>query len=224
MFQKTTESGSDGAGISKRRKVIVSILAIVFVVVSFAAFWDLYGKKMFCSCDCAAQKSTETGGSRATTAADGASAVSGGGQAASVNGQKGSKQGGKNGVTQAGSATASTASATGSAAYDSCINKTKDNPQCKDCCDCLSGTDSATRTACRNTCATHDFGANSDFITVTSPSALGEKGDYSTCTKEASSGECKTCCENSMGLQCGDYRFCRTACNTKFGTTSGPQQ
>jgi|GEM_PF-1331440 len=224
MFQETTENGSGNAGISKRRKVIVTSLAFVFVAVLFGAFWDLYGRKTFCGCDCAAKTAAEGNGSQTATAANGPAAVSGSGQTASVNRQKGSGQGGKSGTAQAGSATMSTASAAGSATYDSCINKTKDNPQCKDCCDCLSGADSATRTACRNTCATHDFGTNSDFITVTSPSTLGEKGDYSTCTKEASSGECKTCCESSMGLQCGDYRFCRTACNTKFGTASGPQQ
>ncbi|MEI6650288.1 MAG: hypothetical protein WCL23_02505 [Candidatus Moraniibacteriota bacterium] len=223
MILEKTENESGKTGISKRRKMLVSILVVVFIVVLLGAFWDLYGRKMFCSCDCSSQQSAQGSGSQAAASAGGKSAVSGD-QAASVGGQKGNKQGGKTGTTQTGSASASATSATGSAAYDSCINKTTDNPQCKDCCDCLSGTDSATRTACRNTCAMHDFGTNSDFITVTSPSTLGEKGDYLTCTKEASSGECKTCCENSMGLQCGDYRFCRTACNTKFGTTSGPQQ
>lgn len=223
MIEQKTESVSAGVGISKRRKVVVTVLAVVFVGVVCGAFWDLYGRRMFCSCDCATQKTAEGDDSQVAAAANGTTGASGS-QAASGTGQKGGKQGGKNGATTASTTSASTTSATGSVAYDSCINKTKDNPQCKDCCDCLSGTDSATRTACRNTCATHDFTANSDFITVTSPSTLGEKGDYSTCTKEASSGECKTCCENSLGLQCGDYRFCRTACNVKFGTTSGPQQ
>lgn len=103
-----------------------------------------------------------------------------------------------------------------SAAYESCINNTKNNPQCKDCCDCLSDSDSTTITSCRNICATHDFSTNTNFITVNAPSILGEKGDYSTCTNQASSDECKTCCESAIGLQCGDYRFCRTACNITF--------
>ena len=109
-----------------------------------------------------------------------------------------------------------------SADFNSCINNTKDNPACKDCCDCLSGVTGETRTSCRDTCAVHDFTKNSNFITVTAPSTLGPNGDYSECTAKASSGECKVCCEGTMGLQCGDYRHCRTGCNTKFGTTSGP--
>lgn len=112
---------------------------------------------------------------------------------------------------------------TSNTSFSSCINNTKDNPECKDCCDCLSNVDGDTRTSCRDTCAVHDFSKNSNFIIVTAPSTLGENGDYSTCTTKASSAECKTCCEGSLGLQCGDYRHCRTACNNKFGTTSGPQ-
>ncbi len=100
-----------------------------------------------------------------------------------------------------------------------CINNTKDNPECKDCCDCLIGADSKARTMCRDTCAIHDFSKNSNFITVSAPSVLGPDGDYSVCVEKGSSNECKVCCENSIGLQCGDYRYCRTACNDKFGDT-----
>lgn len=101
--------------------------------------------------------------------------------------------------------------------FNSCINNTKDNPQCKDCCDCLAGIEGNTRTSCRDTCAAHDFSKNSDFIIFEAPSTLGANGDYSECVEKESSSECKSCCEGSMGLQCGDYRFCRTACNEKFG-------
>lgn len=105
-----------------------------------------------------------------------------------------------------------------------CVDHTKDNPQCKDCCDCLADADGSMRTACRDTCAVHDFSQNSDFITVTAPSILGKNGDYSQCVAKASSGECKDCCEGSLGLQCGDYQYCRTACNNKFGNASAEPQ
>ena len=104
----------------------------------------------------------------------------------------------------------------------SCISNTTDNPQCKNCCDCLSGTDSAGRTACRNTCATHNFTTNSNFITVTAPSTLGKNGDYSSALLQTTADTCKTYCENSMSLQCGDYQHCRMACDNKWGIEPGP--
>lgn len=219
MFEEKNENEAGKVSMSKKQKIIILILSAVFLVVLVGAFWDLYGKNLSYNCS---QPSSALGNiSQTVTPASETSATTNN-QAVSQTGQKSNKQGGKGNATT--STVGTTTSSANSAVYDFCINKTKDNPQCKDCCDCLSGADSATRTSCRNTCATHDFSTNSNFITTTSPSVLGEKGDYSTCTNQASSGECKTCCENSMGLQCGDYRFCRTACNTKFGTTSGPQQ
>lgn len=101
--------------------------------------------------------------------------------------------------------------------FNACINNTKDNPQCKDCCDCLSDTDGATRTNCRDTCAAHDFTANSGFIQVHAPSVLGASGDYTQCTQISGSNQCKACCEETLWLQCWDYRFCRTACNVTYG-------
>jgi hypothetical protein len=102
------------------------------------------------------------------------------------------------------------------ASFDSCINQTKDNPQCKDCCDCLSNSTSSERTACRDTCALHDFSENSNIISITVPSILGKEGNYSQCVAKGSI-ECKNCCENEIGLSCGDYQYCRTACNNAFG-------
>ncbi len=104
-----------------------------------------------------------------------------------------------------------------SSTYESCISNTEDSPGCKDCCDCLDTDDGAVRTACRDECAVHDFSENSDFITIDVPSSLGESGDYSECVALGGEQECKSCCEGSMGLQCGDYRHCRTACNEVFG-------
>lgn len=106
--------------------------------------------------------------------------------------------------------------------FDACINNTRDNPACKDCCDCLTDADGETRTKCRDTCALHDFSKNSDLIDVTAPSLLGPNGDYSECVEKGNSSECKSCCEESLGLQCGDYRHCRTACNNKYGDSKKP--
>ena len=107
-----------------------------------------------------------------------------------------------------------------------CISNTRDNPQCKDCCDCLPNSDDQSRKTCRDTCATHDFSANGNFISFTAPSTLGPNGDYSACLTAGSSNDCKICCEGSLGLQCGDYRFCRTACDNRYGNANGtnPQQ
>jgi len=219
MLEEKNENEAGKVTMSKKQKIIISILAVVFLIVLVGAFWDLYGKNI--SYNCSQPSSAVSNNSQAVVPTS-ETVVTSNNQAISQTGQKGNKQGSKGNATA--TITGATASSANSAVYESCINKTKDNPECKNCCDCLSGSDSATITSCRNTCATHDFATNTTFITVNAPSVLGEKGDYSTCTNEVSSGECKTCCESSMGLKCGDYRFCRTACNTKFGTTSGPQQ
>jgi hypothetical protein len=103
-----------------------------------------------------------------------------------------------------------------SSTSESCIGNTRDEPECKDCCDCLDS-DSSVKTTCRDECAVSDFSGNSDFITVSAPSVLGLDGDYSECVSLGEERECKICCESSMELQCGDYRHCRTACNEAFG-------
>ena len=33
--------------VSKKQKIIISVLAIIFLIVLIGAFWDLYGKNMF---------------------------------------------------------------------------------------------------------------------------------------------------------------------------------
>ncbi len=114
-----------------------------------------------------------------------------------------------------------------SADYSSCLNNTKDDPACKDCCDCLDG-DANARKSCRDECAVHDFSHNTDFITVNAPSQLGPDGDYSLCTAGGTEPACKDCCDGSSELLCGDRRYCRDTCNELFGpgattsTTSAP--
>lgn len=202
---------------SKKQKIIISVLAAILLVISLGAFWDLYGKNF--SYNCSKQSTALSTDSNAANVTNGTTANSES-LTNSKGGQKGSKQGSKGGAASVGTSSAN--SSVSSAVYDSCINKTKDNPQCKDCCDCLSGADSATRTSCRNTCATHDFSANSNFITVTAPSVLGRNGDYSSALTQSTVKECKTYCENSMGLECGDYQHCRMACDNKWGVQPGP--
>lgn len=97
----------------------------------------------------------------------------------------------------------------------SCIDNTRDEAQCKDCCDCNDG-EAGDRSACRDTCATHDFSSNSNFITVNAHSRLGPNGDYSAATNTATEQACKEYCDGSPDLACGDRRYCRDKCNAKF--------
>jgi gluconolactonase len=97
-----------------------------------------------------------------------------------------------------------------------CLNNTKDEGECKNCCDCMD-TDAAGRTTCRDNCiAKKDFSSNSDFITVTAPSTLGPDGDYSAALNTSSEAECKLYCDGSSALSCGDRRYCRDECNAKY--------
>jgi len=102
--------------------------------------------------------------------------------------------------------------------FESCINNTKDEGECKDCCDCLDA-DAATRTDCRDTCATQDFSQNSDFITVNAPITLGPGGDYSAAVETGTESACKKYCDDSLELSCGDFRYCRDACNAEYSGT-----
>ncbi len=95
--------------------------------------------------------------------------------------------------------------------YGMCIYNTSSNPECKDCCDMLE-TDGQTRKECRDTCATHDFNLNTEFILLDVTSILGRDGDYSICTVSGDERECKRCCDSSTELTGGDRRFCRDVC------------
>lgn len=98
-----------------------------------------------------------------------------------------------------------------------CLNNTRHEGECKDCCDSLDA-DGAARKACRDECPAHDFAQNTEFITVDAPSSLGPGGDYSICTLTGDERTCKDCCDSSPELQSGDRRFCRDAC---AGSASG---
>ena len=102
---------------------------------------------------------------------------------------------------------------------DLCLNNTRAEGDCKDCCDSLSA-DGAARRACRDQCPAHDFTQNTNFILMNAPSSLGPQGDYSLCTAAGNEGACKDCCDSSSALQAGDRRFCRDTC---AGKTSAQQ-
>ena len=99
--------------------------------------------------------------------------------------------------------------------YESCINNTVDEAQCKDCCDCLDNP--GERKDCRDACAIEDFSDNSNYIIVGAPSILGPDGDYSVAVETGSEQACKTYCDESDLLACGDRRYCRDACNAAYG-------
>ncbi len=106
----------------------------------------------------------------------------------------------------------------------SCISNTVDEAECKNCCDCLDVP--GERQSCRDTCATHDFSDNSDFIFVDASSVLGPDGDYSLAVAAGSEQACKQYCDESEDIACGDRRYCRDVCNiTDFqntGSTTSP--
>jgi gluconolactonase len=92
-----------------------------------------------------------------------------------------------------------------------CLEHTRNEGECKDCCDCLEAA-CASVVSCRDQCPTRNFAQNSGFITVSAPSVLGPTGDYSACTSAATEPECKACCDCEDRFACGDQRFCRDAC------------
>ncbi|MCP4629088.1 MAG: hypothetical protein GY850_37120, partial [bacterium] len=105
-----------------------------------------------------------------------------------------------------------------------CLNNTGSEGDCKDCCDCLES--AAERQACRDDCiaksATADgFSNNIDLITVNAPSIFGPDGDYSIAVDTGNEQDCKTYCDESDDLACGDRRYCRDACNEAFTGSSG---
>jgi hypothetical protein len=106
----------------------------------------------------------------------------------------------------------STGSGSSTASFSACLNHTRDNPDCKDCCDCMEGNASA-RKACRDACAVHDFSQNTDIVPVSTVSVSGPGGDYSACTAKVGEQACKECCDGSPEISCGDRRFCRDECN-----------
>ncbi|MCP4749231.1 MAG: SMP-30/gluconolactonase/LRE family protein, partial [Desulfobacteraceae bacterium] len=103
-----------------------------------------------------------------------------------------------------------------------CLNNTGSEPQCKDCCDCLDAADQ--RRACRDDCldkaTSSGFSSNTNLIIVDAPSVLGANDDYADATDTGNEQDCKTYCDESDTLSCGDRKYCRDRCNTFFGGAS----
>jgi len=103
---------------------------------------------------------------------------------------------------------------------DTCLKRTGNEGQCKDCCDCLA--DAQARKSCRDSCNAKaadgtGFSGNTNLIKVSPPYVLGSNGDYSAATSTDNERDCKKYCDESDQLACGDRRYCRDACNSKFG-------
>lgn len=98
------------------------------------------------------------------------------------------------------------------APYSTCLEHTRDLAASKDCCDCMDA-DVSVRKACRDAAATYDFRKNTLFQEFTIPSTLGPTGDYSVCTSNGTQDQCKQCCDTSTQFACGDFQYCRTACD-----------
>lgn len=178
---------------SKKEKIIIGILGGVFLIVLVGMLLDLYGAKLI-----SGFKSNTANNSDVTTPSETV--------APNVDQQKGNNKK----LQPSGNKVDTNISYS---SYSSCIENTKDLGSSKDCCDCLSA-DESVRKACRDYAATYDFTKNTTFKTFDIPSTLGRNGDYSKFTASGNQQQCKQECESaSSGLMCGDYQFCRTACN-----------
>lgn len=102
-----------------------------------------------------------------------------------------------------------------------CVERSRDEPRCKDCCDCaaVACTES---TPCRDACKLHDFSQNTAIVDPVVTSTLGPAGDYGACVSgNATEDACKTCCECTSNLACGDYQYCRTLCDRSYAADAG---
>lgn len=185
--------------ISSKEKIIIGVLSIIFILVLGGMIWDVYGKKMF--------PTAQTQTTQVITTISPTPVVSTETKRNQNNATPGQKPATK--ATGAGKQDSSVSYSL----YSTCLENTKDEPTSKDCCDCLSG-DASLHKACRDAAATYDFSKNTTFKTFTIPSTLGRNGDYSKFTSSGNQQQCKQACESaSSGLACGDYQYCRTACN-----------
>lgn len=203
---------------NKKEKIIIVVLVVVFLIVLCGAFWDLYGRKTLTEYLCAPQDTTGTAGQVDESATKDLSATPQNTEAQGLptTSPQGDKKGSVSTPTKPAGNTSSAASTPSNnvsySSYGTCIENAKDLGSSKDCCDCLSA-DVSVRKACRDFAATYDFTKNTTIKTFTIPSTLGRTGNYSAYTSSATQQECKQKCDSSATLQCGDFQFCRTACD-----------
>lgn len=179
-----------------KEKIIIGVLVVIFLAVLSGMIWDLYGQKLL----------TKSSNSQATPTTS---------VAADYISSAPNKKGSSNKPTKsAGNKAVPSQETVAYASYSTCLENTKDERVAKDCCDCLGG-DASLHKACRDAAATYDFTKNTVFKTFEIPSNLGKEGDYSVCTASGNQQQCKQCCEASgTKFVCGDFQFCRTACNS----------
>jgi hypothetical protein len=111
----------------------------------------------------------------------------------------------------AGAGDADTDSATDTMTPDICKGNTREEAACRDCCDCLLS-DCTARLACRDACASHNYGNNRYFIDFDVPSDDDLDGDYTTCLMRGEDVACFQCCDCVADSLCGDLKHCRAAC------------
>lgn len=189
--------------VSPKEIIIIAVLAVIFVGVLAGAFWDLYGRNLLCNCNCSNQIANQR--------ADGLRPGDNGSSTPKI--KNGSSSPAESGKNQNGNPPpVKTDTNIDSSLYQTCLSNAKDLGASKDCCDCLSA-DVSVRKACRDAAATYDFTKNTEIKQFTIPSKLGRTGDYSTYTASGNQQECKQKCDTSTTLVCGDFQFCRTACD-----------
>lgn len=206
-----TETG--GKFGSKKEKIIVTVLAIIFFAVLIGAFWDLYGRKLLTNSLCSPQNVVVNNNLQATTT-DQQLNVNKNEQPAPKNEQNNQQLATSTNSNTEKNPAPKTENNVAYASYSTCLENAKDLAASKDCCDCLSG-DASLHKACRDAAATYDFSKNTIIKQFTIPSKLGRNGDYSAFTASGNQQQCKQACESATsGLACGDYQYCRTACNS----------
>lgn len=196
---------------NKIEKIILVVLFVIFVSVFLGAFWDLFGRESLKSYLCAGSSVGSINNLQATSTKEELGLEV---KDVQVTPKQNISNPKTNSTKMTTNATPKRENNVAYSAYSSCLENAKDLATSKDCCDCLSG-DASVHKACRDAAATYDFSKNTVFKTFEIPSTLGQNGDYSAFTASGNQQECKQKCESaSSGLACGDFRFCRTACNS----------
>lgn len=176
--------------------MIIGVLVVIFLAVLSGMIWDLYGKNLI-------NKSTTTENVPTMPV-----------ETQDISSTPGNKSNTNKPTKSVGNKAPANQANVEYSSYSTCLENTRDERVAKDCCDCLTG-DASVHKACRDATVSYDFTKNTVIKTFDIPSTLGKSGDYSVCTKSGNQQQCKQCCESSTTkLVCGDFQFCRTACNS----------
>jgi hypothetical protein len=97
-------------------------------------------------------------------------------------------------------------------AAEKCVNNTRDEAECSNCCRCLQA-ECQVKLSCMESCVGHLYQNNDDFIDLEMPTELGPDGNYLGCTLRGETPACKECCRCDANLLCGDMLHCEAACD-----------